>query len=101
MNHDPNQDHQTIDCPMCHGEGYIEEYKSGGYFSSSSEQWYPLEESKECPACHGCGSVDTDQHRPLHLNTFNTQANYQILKTEREAKRHSVNDVVVSILKAA
>jgi RecJ-like exonuclease len=85
---------KPLECPMCHGEGCLEEYRAGGYFSSREEQWYPLEKSKECPCCNGTGSVD----KPYHDNTFNLTANYQQLKTTREAKRSATNEVVLSFL---
>jgi hypothetical protein len=79
---------------MCHGEGCLEEVRPGGYFSQRSEQWYPLEESKECPCCNGTCSVD----KPHHDNTFNLTADYQQLKSTREAKRSATNEVVLSFL---
>jgi RecJ-like exonuclease len=85
---------KTIDCPMCHGEGFLEEYKPGGYFNQRSEQWYPLEQSSECPCCNGTGSV----HKPQHENVFNLTPDYQQLKERREAKRHATNQVVLSFL---
>jgi RecJ-like exonuclease len=82
---------------MCQGEGYIDDLKPGGYFSTSEEQWYPLEESKPCPACKGTCHIN----KPQHDNVFNLTPDYQLLKTDRETKRHAVNDVVINILKAA
>ena len=87
----------SLECPMCNGEGFIADLKPGGYFSTSNEQWYPLEESKPCPACRGTGTIN----KPQHQNVFNVSPDYQLLKTNRETKRHSVNDVVINILKAA
>lgn len=87
----------TIDCPMCQGEGYIDDLKPGGYFSRTDEQWYPLEESKPCPACKGTGNIN----KPQHENIFNLTPNYHLLKTEREAQRHSINDVVIQIFSKA
>jgi RecJ-like exonuclease len=84
----------SIECPMCHGEGFLEEVRAGGYFSQRSEQWYPLEESSECPCCNGTGCVN----KPQHDNTFNLTSNYQHLKTQREAKRSATNEVVLSFL---
>jgi RecJ-like exonuclease len=84
----------STECPMCHGEGFLEEVRPGGYFSSREEQWYPLEQTSECPCCNGTGSVS----KPQHENVFNLTPHYQQLKDRREAKRHSTNDVVLSIL---
>lgn len=85
---------KPLECPMCHGEGCLEDLRPGGYFSQRSEQWYPLEESRKCPLCKGCGEVDA----PSHPNTFNLTSDYQQLKERREAKRSSSNEVVLSIL---
>jgi RecJ-like exonuclease len=85
---------KTIECPMCHGEGFMEEVRPGGYFSSREEQWYPLEQSSECPCCKGTGSVN----KPHHDNTFNLTPDYQHLKDHREAKRSATNEVVLSFL---
>lgn len=85
---------KKIDCPMCHGEGCLEDVKPGGYFNSRSEQWYPLEESKECPCCKGTGTID----KPHHDNTFNLTSNYQQLKETRETKRTRANEVVLQLL---
>jgi RecJ-like exonuclease len=85
---------KPLECPMCHGEGCLEDYRAGGYFSSRDEQWYPLEQSKECPCCNGTGSID----KPHHENTFNLTPDYQQLKDRREAKRSATNEVVLSFL---
>jgi RecJ-like exonuclease len=82
----------SIECPMCHCEGCLEEVRPGGYFSQRSEQWYPLEESKECPCCNGTGSID----KPHHDNTFNLTSDYQQLKEQREAKRSATSDVLIA-----
>ncbi len=83
-----------IDCPICHGEGYLEESVSGGYFDSQAEQWYPIEQQRECPLCRGCGTVD----KPAHENVFNLTSNYQQLKNTREFRRSTTNNVILGIL---
>lgn len=50
----------TLDCPLCHGEGSLEEVIPGGYFDASAECWYPLEHLVECPECGGCGSLELE-----------------------------------------
>jgi RecJ-like exonuclease len=85
---------KQVECPMCHGEGFIEEYKPGGYFSSRDEQWYPLEQTSECPCCNRTGSVS----KPQHENVFNLTSDYQQLKTTREARRSATNQVVLGFL---
>jgi RecJ-like exonuclease len=85
---------KKIDCPMCHGEGYLEDLRPGGYFNQRSEQWYPLEEAKECPLCNGTREIEA----PAHPNTFNVTSHYQQLKERREAKRSTTNQVVLSFL---
>lgn len=85
---------RKVDCPMCHGEGCLEECVSGRHFDERAEQWYPLEQTKECSLCKGCGSVDA----PHHPNTFNDSSYYQQHKSNREAKRKATNQVVAYIL---
>jgi RecJ-like exonuclease len=85
---------KTIDCPVCHGEGYLEEHVSGGHFDLRAEQWYPLEQQRECPLCRGCGSVD----KPTHDNLFNAMSSYHQLKSEREFRRSTKNNVILGIL---
>jgi RecJ-like exonuclease len=85
---------KSIECPMCHGEGFLEECKPGGYFSSRDEQWYPLEQTSECPCCNGTGTVN----KPQHENVFNLTSDYQQLKTQREGKRSATNEVVLGFL---
>lgn len=88
---------KSIECPMCHGEGFIEEVRAGGYFDSRAEQWYPLEQTSECPCCNGIGSVN----KPQHENVFNFTPDYQQLKERREAKRSSTNEIVLHLLDKA
>jgi RecJ-like exonuclease len=85
---------RKIYCPMCHGEGCLEQAVPGGCFDTRAEQWYPIEQSKECPLCKGSGSVDA----PHHPNTFNGSSDYQHHKANREAKRKATNQVVAYIL---
>jgi RecJ-like exonuclease len=87
----------TLECPMCNGEGFIDDLRPGGYFSRSEQQWYPLEESKPCPACRGTGHIEA----PRHPNTFNQTVDYQQIKLQREAKRSATNDVVIQIFSKA
>lgn len=82
------------DCPMCHGEGYLEESVPGGRFDEHAEQWYPLEQSKKCPLCKGVGGIE----KPHHENTFNTSPEYQTLKMQRAKKRGDTNKVVAYLL---
>lgn len=86
---------RKIDCPMCNGEGCLEQAVPGGRFDTRAEQWYPLEQTKECPLCKGSGSVDA----PHHPNTFNDLGYYQQHKSNREAKRKAINQVVAYILR--
>jgi RecJ-like exonuclease len=81
-------------CPMCHGEGCLEECVPGGRFDAHAEQWYPLEQSKKCSLCKGAGSIE----KPHHENTFNTSPEYQTLKTQRAKKRSDMNKVVAYLL---
>lgn len=85
---------KPLECPMCHGEGFLEEYKPGGYFDRRAEQWYPLEQSRECPLCNGNGHLDKHNHH----YTFNLTGDYQQLKELHETKRTSTNEVVLRIL---
>ena len=85
---------RRIDCPLCHGEGRIEESVPGGTFDQSAGTWYPLEQSRECSLCRGCGSVEA----PHHENTFNATPEYAQLKQRRASKRSSTNRVVAQIL---
>jgi RecJ-like exonuclease len=87
----------SIECPMCHGKGFLEDYRPGGYFSSREEQWYPLEQTSECPCCNSTGSVN----KPQHENIFNLTPDYQQLKSVREAKRSSTNEIVLQMLDKA
>jgi RecJ-like exonuclease len=87
----------SIECPMCHGEGFLEDYKPGGYFDSRAEQWYPLEQTSECPCCNGIGSVN----KPQHENIFSLTPDYQHLKERRIAKRSSTNEIVLHLLDKA
>jgi RecJ-like exonuclease len=82
------------DCPMCHGEGCLEQIIPGGRFDHHAKQWYPLEQSKKCPLCKGSGSIE----RPQHANTFNTSPEYQTLKARRAKQRTDTNKVVAYIL---
>jgi len=45
-------------CTLCGGDGYAEYLGGSGYYSSSLEAWYPLEEHVECPACGGTGEAN-------------------------------------------
>jgi predicted nucleic acid-binding Zn ribbon protein len=85
---------QKIDCPSCHGEGYLEENVAGGHFDTRAEQWYPLEQQRECPLCRGKCTID----KPTHDNLFNITSDYQQLKSKREFRRSTRNDVVLGIL---
>ena len=85
---------QRIDCPLCHGEGRVEESVPGGYYSQHEEAFYPLEKSRECSLCKGAGSVET----PHHENTFNVTPEYAMLKQRRASKRSSTNRAVAQIL---
>jgi hypothetical protein len=83
-----------VNCPMCQGEGYLEETLPGGRFDSHAEQWYPAEQQRECPLCRGQRTID----KPSHDNLFNLTSDYQQLKSKREFRRSTRNDVVLSIL---
>lgn len=85
---------QKIDCPLCHGEGYLEENILGGCFDLRAEQWYPDEQQRECPLCRGQRTLD----KPTHDNLFNLTSDYQQLKSKREFRRSTKNDVVLGIL---
>jgi RecJ-like exonuclease len=85
---------QKIDCPMCHGEGCLEQAVPGGCFDTHAEQWYPLEQTKECPLCKGAGSVDA----PHHPNTFNFTSEYALHKANREGKRKATNQVRIFLM---
>jgi hypothetical protein len=85
--------HKT-DCPLCHGEGYLEEAVPGGRFDLRAEQWYPDEQQRECPLCRGQRTVG----KPTHDNLFNLTSDYQQLKSKREFRRSTKNDVVLGIL---
>jgi RecJ-like exonuclease len=83
-----------VDCPVCHGEGYLEENVPGGRFEGRAEQWYPLEQQRQCPLCRGQRTID----KPTHDNLFNATSDYQQLKRKREFRRSTKNDVVLGIL---
>jgi RecJ-like exonuclease len=85
---------KTIDCPVCKGEGYLEETLPGGRFDKRAEQWYPVEQQRECPLCRGRRTID----KPTHDNLFNLTSDYQQLKSKREFRRSTKNDVVLGIL---
>ena len=85
---------RRIDCPLCHGEGRIEESVPSGYFDQHEGAFYPLEQSRECSLCKGAGSVET----PHHENTFNLTPEYAQLKKVRASRRSSTNRVVAQIL---
>jgi RecJ-like exonuclease len=88
---------RKIDCPICYGEGCLEQAVPGGRFDSRAEQWYPLEQTKKCTLCKGSGSVDA----PHHPNTFNASGEYAVQKANREAKRKATNQVVAYILNSS
>jgi hypothetical protein len=85
---------QKIDCPLCHGEGYLEETVPGGRFDTRAEQWYPAEQQKECALCRGQRTID----KPTHDNLFNLTSDYQQRKQQRAFRRSTKNDIVLSIL---
>ena len=86
--------YQKQDCPMCQGEGRIEESVMGGYYNTHSQSFEPLIQERECSLCRGCGTVDY----PAHENTFNHTPEYSQLKQARAGKRSSTNKVVAQIL---
>jgi hypothetical protein len=83
-----------IDCPLCHGEGYLEENVPGGRFDPRAEQWYPAELQRTCSLCKGTKIVDTPHYR----NTFNYTPDYQRIKDKRAKRRSETNPVVAHLL---
>jgi hypothetical protein len=84
---------KTIDCPVCKGEGYLEENVQGGRFEGRAEQWYPTELQRTCSLCKSHRTIGAPQHE----NTFNHTPEYQRIK-EKRAKRRSETNIVVSHL---
>ncbi len=82
-----------IDCPLCHGEGFLEETLPGGHFDQRAEQWYPAELQRTCSMCKGNKTIEA----PHHENTFNFTPDYQRIK-EKRAKRRSETNIVVAHL---
>jgi hypothetical protein len=85
---------KTIDCPVCYGEGYLENAVPGGRFDPRSEQWYPAEQQRECPLCRGQCTIG----KSTHDNLFNLTSDYQQLKSKRKFRRSTKNDVALGIL---
>jgi hypothetical protein len=85
---------QKIDCPLCHGEGVLEETLPGGRFDARAEQWYPAELQRTCSLCKGTKTVDAPQHE----NTFNYTSDYQRIKDKRAKRRSETNRVVAHLL---
>ena len=85
---------KRLECPLCHGEGFLEDVTPGGYFDLSAECWYPLEQTRKCDLCKGAGSVEA----PNHENTFNGTPKYAQLKEGMRAKRSSTNAVALTYI---
>jgi hypothetical protein len=83
-----------IDCPLCHGEGYLEENVPGGHFDTRAEQWYPAALQRTCSLCNGTKTVDAPQHE----NTFNFTSDYQRIKDKRAKRRSETNKVAAHLL---
>jgi hypothetical protein len=83
-----------IDCPLCHGEGCLEESVPGGRFDARAEQWYPAKLQRTCSLCKGTKTIDA----PLHENTFNYIPSYQRIKERRAKRRNETNIVVAHLL---
>ena len=86
--------YEKQDCPLCHGEGRLEESVQGGYYSTHTQSFEPLIQERECSLCHGCGTVD----RPTHPNIANGTPSFVILSERRKSMRSSTNKVVAQIL---
>jgi hypothetical protein len=85
---------QKVDCPLCHGEGYLEESVPGGRFDVRAEQWYPAEQQRECSLCRGGRTID----KPVHKNLFNLTSDYQQRKQQKAFRRSTKNEIVLNIL---